>query len=615
MGAIRIGQFSGIAPKIAATELPPNMAQASVNAKTWGRSLRPFRTAAFISSLSKTGTIQTLYRYLGTDWLHWTQDVDVARNAIAGDTIDKLFYTGTDYPRATSSVLWNVGSPGTSLPPASYLLGIPAPPDTPTSAASGVGVLTGDYQWVYTYARHWSDGTVDEGPPSSVSTELTLASQQATVTMPNTTAPTFADYGITHKRIYRLIVGDAGATYDYVTEVAAAATTYADNIADTALGSVITTTSFDPPPSDMQGLLALPNGVYVGFSGNTLLCSDPYHPHAYPLANRYGMATDIIGIGAFDTSVVVCGDNYTWVANVVDPTAVTMQRLADSRPCSSKRSIVSSPMGVMFSTQDGIVLAGPGGYDLLTKFLFDRDHWQDYQPSTIHGHWLEGRYVGFWGGSGGGCFVLDMAGVDPTFSPVNVTGSAAVIIASEDVLYFVDYATNSVNQWEGDVNSNLSYDWTSKTFIVPVEQNFAYGKIEANYGAGLTAAQQAAITAANDVVIAANLLLLNDDLEDYLDGHYIGEGSASISDDNDHGAIDGDIALGVLQATNLPDAQVGFKLYGNEALIYNGTILGATPFPLPSGSLRTRFYVELSGNVETYSVAIANDADELAGGA
>lgn len=67
------------------------------------------------------------------------------------------------------------------------------------------------------------------------------------------------------QRIYRTF----GGKFRYVGEQAAS-TSYSDTVANTALGEILETEDWDMPPGNLEGLIALPNGVMVGYVGNHL---------------------------------------------------------------------------------------------------------------------------------------------------------------------------------------------------------------------------------------------------------------------------------------------------------------------------------------------------------
>jgi hypothetical protein len=621
VGSIVISRFGGIAPKVGKTELATEIAQSAQNAKLYSKELRAFRSPLTLTSLSKAGILQSLYWYVGATWLHWTQDVNVARNTQAGDALNKIIFTGTDKPRVTSSDIYLGGIVGTNRPPDSYILGLPAPITTPVATDSTVaGNLTGTFNYVYTYVRKWSDLTVDEGPPSPIGTSPAVAAKQIDVATSNAGAPTFADYGITHKRIYRLNTGTAGAAFQFVTEHAVATVTFRDNVATTALGAVITSTSYFAPPDTAIGVIALPNGVYAMFSGNTVYLSDPYHFHAYPTENQWPVPATIVGMGAYDTTLVLATDGYPFTLECMNPSAVAERRLSDQQACTSKRGVVSAPFGVLFPSNDGMVVVGPAGYQLVTRDIVGRDEWAAFKPATIHACFLEGRYLAFYqtgtnpdGSFAGGGFVLDRAEGSAALSPLNYYAYATHVRPGEDQLYVVskdNVLNNKVSQWEGETNGYLQYSWRSKQFIMKALDQMAYASIEADYAQGISPADLAAIVAQNAITAAQNAALLAGDANDTFNSDNLNE--YPLNGDN--------LVFQALQDVTLPVAQVLLRVYANGVLIYENTVSSSAPVALPSGasssppavSVTTKWEIELGGQIPVQKVKLASGIDELA---
>ena len=46
----------------------------------------------------------------------------------------------------------------------------------------------------------------------------------------------------------------------------------------------------------MKGLTAIGNGIFAGFSGKRLCFSEPFLPHAWPVAYRITLEDEIVGI-------------------------------------------------------------------------------------------------------------------------------------------------------------------------------------------------------------------------------------------------------------------------------------------------------------------------------
>jgi hypothetical protein len=134
----KIERFLGEAPKLAPELLPDTCAQIASNMRLLSGDLVPYNQPSVQLSLTKAGTIQTIFPLVNADtsfaWLHWTQDVDVARAQVQNDTTQRIYYTGEAEPRVTNyNLATNSGaSPQGALPLAYYTLGLPQPVTAPT---------------------------------------------------------------------------------------------------------------------------------------------------------------------------------------------------------------------------------------------------------------------------------------------------------------------------------------------------------------------------------------------------------------------------------------------------------------------------------------------------
>lgn len=144
------------------------------------------------------------------------------------------FSTLNDYAFIVNGVDANLKYDGTNV----YALGIPAPtgvPATPTVALGGAGVLTGAYQYAYTWVSSAANGS-QESNPSLASAVINPAAQQVNVgNITVSPAPVIGVQQIVARNIYRTEAG--GATFFFLATIADNVTTvFADNIPDTGLG-------------------------------------------------------------------------------------------------------------------------------------------------------------------------------------------------------------------------------------------------------------------------------------------------------------------------------------------------------------------------------------------
>lgn len=501
MSVIKITAFNGMAPRTDARLLEPNMAQSSVNARLQNGTIRPYKVPGQIAALSKPGTIKTIYRFGEAEvgdtnyWFHWTTDVNVVKGPISDDAFERTYYTGDGAPKMTTNAIALTG--GTAYPMNSYTLGVPAPVNAATVTVSGTGAGTAESRvYVYTYVSALGE----EGVPSPVSNIVSVQVGQSVDLSGLSTAPTGA-YNIVSKRIYRAVAGSGGSDYLFVGEIPVANTTYADTTAAAGLGEVLPTKTWEMPPSDMQGLTLMANGIMAGFTGKDICFSEPFVPHAWP--SEYRLQTDfpIVGIAAFGGALFVGTTGYPYIINGVDPAQMTMAKGEYRQACVSKRSIVEMGNGVFYASPDGICMVDGSGIQVITRGIMTREDWQAYKPESMVATHLDGRYWAFFDtGTRQGALVLDLTGDGAQLWETDQYATALYNDIKTDALYMA--IGSNVKKWDAGTTS-LSYTWKSKVFLAPRPQNMGAGQVFADtypvtmkvYGDGVLRHTQ---TVAND---------------------------------------------------------------------------------------------------------------------
>lgn len=136
--ALKIVRFFGAAPKISPELLPETVAQYAFNLDLSSGDLLPFRRSTPVAALDKPGTIRTIYPL--TDpvtgalrWLHWAQDVDVARAQVENDTTQRIYFTGDGPPKVTNFAM---ATSGPQIPAQSFTLGLPMPSGVPSASVA-----------------------------------------------------------------------------------------------------------------------------------------------------------------------------------------------------------------------------------------------------------------------------------------------------------------------------------------------------------------------------------------------------------------------------------------------------------------------------------------------
>lgn len=478
MTVLRVNAFNGTSPRTDARLLPDNMAVEAVNTKLQTGSLKPYKSTTQVATLSKPGTIRTIYRF-GEDvvgdanyWFHWTTDVDVVKGPLSDDPYERTYFTGDGVPKMTTNAIALTG--GTNYPMNAYILGLPAPSSAITATVSGTPTEASSLPETRVYTYTFVSALGEEGPPAGPSNGVNVQLGQTVTLTGMSTVPSGA-YNVTTKRIYRSVQGSTGAGYLFVAEIAAASTSFTDNVLSANLGEALPSADWGAPPTDMKGLCLMANGIMAGFSGKDICFSEPFVPSAWPEAYRLQSDHQIVGLCPFGQSLFVGTEEFPYIISGVDPVSMIMTKLPNRQACVSKRSIVDMGGGVFYASPDGICLADATGIKLLTAELLTRDEWQAYNPSSISATQIDGRYFAFYDtGSVQGCLVFDPTGDGAALWNSDVYHTAMYNEVKSDALYLA--TTGTVQKWDSS-STPLNYRWKSKVYVLATPQNLGAAQV------------------------------------------------------------------------------------------------------------------------------------------
>ena len=363
MPHIKLENFSGIIPRTGPTQLPDNAAQIARNVRVTSLELQSWKEKVKVFQCT-TPEVQSIYRLYNettgqSRWLEWATDVNVVKGPIADDTDFRIYYTGDGAPKKTNWALATTSGAGTAPFPDAWLyLGVPAPITAPTLSATGGTAPTETRAYVYTYISTF--GAVKEESAPSPAALVTCNSVGATVTVSSFAAAPTTGYNITHRRIYRTVTGGSTVSYQLVDEIPIATTTYDDDSTVAELGSLLQTQNWNTPPDGLKGLVSLPNGMMAGFRDNEIWFCEPYYPHAWPDLYTLTVDSGVVGLGVYDTTLVVMTKNQPYLITGNSPLSMSQAKLPLNQPCASKRSISSDEFGVVYASPNGLVALGPG---------------------------------------------------------------------------------------------------------------------------------------------------------------------------------------------------------------------------------------------------------------
>lgn len=475
--------FLGMTPRFEHHLLQNTAAYSAIDVDTWSGGLVPFRRDSLVQIVDKEYKDLYLYRDdTRQQWLLFDSKVDIVRSPQQGDVGSVCYLTGIQNLKVFDSSTLGVNDKTITLTN-SYDAGIPVPA-TPTLtriSSTNTGASSKTVSYLITYMRQWSSGRQDYGPaslPAATSAGLTYIDVDASnigqisniVKSPNVT------YDHTNwVIIYRSVIGTEDAIWQEVvrfatdgsvalpSSVTAASNkyTFKDTIADTALGSVLTSENYTMP-AGLQGITTLHNGILAAFVKNILYFSVPWIGHAWPEDYSLPLDFDIVGLGSFGNTLVVCTVSNTYMCVVSDPANVILTPLQEAQSCVSKDSIVSLRDSVVYASTYGLIQVSANGATNITEGIIGPVRWGDYNAPSIYAACYEGNYLFYF-----------------TNNDLEYTGA---LVNLADISYgLLGFSTKPVALWHDDVSSNVYVLYTNyqtgRTGIYKFGASYSRGKV------------------------------------------------------------------------------------------------------------------------------------------
>jgi len=477
MPGFLITEFWGMAPAVSARLLTDSQSQFAMNCDLYSGELRAFHDALFVVTPTKIGTKKAIYRF-GKDitneaqyWFSSTSDVDYVRGPINNDTSERTLWTGENEPRITDNSIALVG--GTDYPMNWYKLGVPKPAAAPTVANGGGGSGNPqDNTYIYTYVSGWGE----EGPPSDPSPIITRKPGDA-VTVGGMSLGPGAGYNIVSKRIYRSVTGNNATDAQFVAEIAVATASYVDSALDSTLNEVIKSRFWIPPPVDLKGLVDLSNGIIAGFSKQDVWMCEPFQPHAWPARYRKSTPYEIVGLGAYGSTLVALTNGKPYAGACDSPSNLSLNKIGEGQACVAKRGIVNFPGAVMYPSAEGLCMVSSAGWQALTSDVFlTREQWQAFKPESISAYRWKNRYVGFYDDGAGTQrgFIFNPMNPKAGLIYTDLYATAGYNDPQREALYLMVGA--DIKRW-ASAGTFRADQWKSKVFTMPRPINPAVAQV------------------------------------------------------------------------------------------------------------------------------------------
>ena len=408
-------------------------------------------------------TILTLSNGSGavTNWVLCGASANTVGISFIANSLDHGTGTGTVTKNDLTGVVFTAtaNGNGTGTVTKNDLVG-----QTFVATAVGSGTGTAKATSITTETRYYVYTTVtdigEESAPSLPSLPITLK-QNAIVTLTSLSTPS-GIYQITRYRIYRTETGSSTTQFYFLREISSSLVTTTDD--NRTLGEVLPTTDWIMPPTDLNHLTGMWNGMMAGISGRSVRFCEAYVPYAWPIAYEV-LASNItpVALGTFGQTLVILTNKSPIMVSGGTPDSMDEQPTSFLQSCISSRSVVSVGHGVIWASPDGLAYIGQSGPRLLTDGLMLREDWQALNPSSIIGCMFESRYFGFYTvnnvkkgfvietNNAAGIYFFDF-GVDAVYVDI-----------LQDALYILD----GVNIKKWDLGTALTVTFKSKLFRSP----------------------------------------------------------------------------------------------------------------------------------------------------
>ena len=240
-----------------------------------------------------------------------------------------------------------------------YRLGITAPMPTTYTLTLDTGVLTGTYNYCYTYYNSTDD---TESQPSPISQDIVASSNSIHISMSNPSS----DPQVTQIRLYRS--GGSLSQFTLVDTVSNSAVNYTDNKADIDIAGnhILASFNYTEAPNNLKYITEA-YGMLFGAVKDKLYYSNIGEPNYWPATNFIDFNANITGIGAVQNGLLVFTSLETYLITGNSPTTFSKYLLDASQGCINPYSIGFVKGAILWLSNDGICTTSGGGVKVITR--------------------------------------------------------------------------------------------------------------------------------------------------------------------------------------------------------------------------------------------------------
>lgn len=504
MPAAKLQGFGGMIPAIDPRLLPDDAAADSENVWYYNGTIQGLVAGQNVFTLVNPGVTNSVFRipkistrltdWADSWWLEFSEtDISIVKSPVAESADPAVYFaSGVVPPGYNTLSRISTGQPN-------LVLGIPTPEVAPTVVpAGGASTVLETRAYVYT----WLSAFFEEGPPSPPTVVTGKIDDTWAIGM---TAPTVGDTTnrvLTYTNIYRTVTSSAGvATYYFVAQLPIATLTYNDTLADSSITSagVLQSTNYLAPPTGLQGLTVMANGMMAGWLNNEIWFCEPYKPHAWPPQYQISTEFPIVAMAGVGQSLIVGTEGFPYFGTGVAPDQLALGRIPAPEPCISRGSMVTTEFGAYYGSPNGLVFLSAAGVAVnVTRNTISKQAWQSLlNLQELRAALLNGAYFVYAGVTEGAFeetafeptafqtandtgtrrgllieFQQQNVGITRLLSPISVFNvftdiwTSEVLLVSDAAVFWMNLA--SLTQ--------QAYTWTSKIFTLPYPTNLGAAK-------------------------------------------------------------------------------------------------------------------------------------------
>ena len=405
----------------------------------------------------------------------------VCVSPLANDTLHRIFWTNP--PGSPDAGAWwntydRIRAGGSGLE-AHWSMGF-LPPDPSAAAAPVVLSVTGgtgppppleERSYCYTFIDQY-------GTESSPSAPSLVVSGKSDGTWHVSNLPRIAPAAdpVTRyypppvsTRLYRtLVAATAGAQFYFVVDLPFGTTSYDDKIPNTTVvnNNQLQSVSYAPPVDGLDGLLAMPGGMMVGFTGNTVHFCEPNRPNAWPAGYDQSLLYKIVAMGVWQQQLMVLTSGFPSSGAGNRPDQFLFSQVQTAEPCIARGSMITDLAGVYYASPNGLVALNYYGVQNQTLSNLTREIWlKRFNATAIVAARHRAQYLAI-NGTGMG-FIIDYT--EQRLGICSVSPFVGAVSVWNDIYTGNTYmvADEKVYLWDSLDTASLIYRWRSREFYFP----------------------------------------------------------------------------------------------------------------------------------------------------